>query len=296
MNKNLFALIFCVLFYGELLSNSLPFNLLAQNLVSGQHSDSIPSKQKQIPTQDQELFTHKDTLVYLQEATSPSIKHTYDLELKTDKNTAIQQRKFTPYFKDKYKTDPDFSYTEQQLSTWAKIKKSIERFLMELFDFNIDAQSKSNLNIFLRVLSFVGLFLIIYYLIKAYLSKDIYWLFKKTAKNFQIDFQQVESNLQQTDLQTLINQSVDSGNYRTAIRLYYLWVVKHLDQQGVLSFNTQKTNSAYLTQIKDPLLKEDFNKICYLYNHIWYGQRTISLQEFTLAKQSFIKILNHDKS
>lgn len=267
----------------------------ALNQDTKQSIDSLSFVEQKDISQNNDTLFYTETIEALQNDQKIEKQKTYNLPLLSDVDSNVEQRRFTKKFKDKYKKDPNFRYTEQRVSAWTKLKQDINRFLIDFFDFfnvDVDPRATSNLWLFTRIFGAVVLLLIIYYLIKAYLAKDMYWMFKKSAKNFQVDYQQVEQNLQNTDFKTLIKKAQEAKNYSAAIRLYYLWVLKDLDQREIICFDSQKTNASYLLQIKDQKLNQEFKQVCYLYNHIWYGQRDISQQEFFLAEQSFIKILN----
>ncbi|MHC5352737.1 DUF4129 domain-containing protein [Myroides sp. LJL115] len=220
------------------------------------------------------------------------IKKVNILPLKKEVDSALVSKKFQANFKPKYQRDPLFNYAEQTPSTWSKIKKSIDRFLSSFFKPpEVNSSTFYWLIDVLKVLGVVALVLLGYYVYKAIRQKDIYWLFTKSSKNFQVDLQKIQDNLEATDFQELVQKSVQGQNYTLAIRLYYLWLLQHLEKNNHVVWDKQKTNKDYQKEIKNPKLQQEFTYACYLYDNIWYGQHSIDKAQFDKAEHCFLTLL-----
>ena len=63
-----------------------------------------------------------------------------------------------------------------------------------------------------------------------------------------------------------------------------------------IEWDIEKTNTDYLYEIKNPIHKEEFTYLSYLYNYIWYGEFEIDERMFQKAENRFknaIKTFNH---
>jgi hypothetical protein len=94
----------------------------------------------------------------------------------------------------------------------------------------------------------------------------------------------------------LIGEAERDGNYRLAIRYYYLWLLKSLTNAEIIAYDVEKTNSDYFNEIASKPLKDEFSYTSYLYNYIWYGEFDVNEQQFTKAKTAFVKFLNSVKA
>lgn len=66
--------------------------------------------------------------------------------------------------------------------------------------------------------------------------------------------------------------AISQGQYRQAVRFYYLQVLKTLDADGLIQWAPQKTNQDYVRECKDPGLREQLIRLTYLFDYAWYGE------------------------
>lgn len=211
----------------------------------------------------------------------PPVEHSY-----TD-------RSFAPGFDDKYKGDPEFTY-ETKIRTktlWDRFWEAIGNFLDSLFSSGDKATSTSAFEIFMRVLAFILIGFVVYMIARVILKKEGMWIFGRSGKKIVGTDVTVE-NIHELDFAKLTEETKNEGNYRLAIRYYYLWVLKKLSNREIIDWHWDKTNSDYLYEIKDNALRKDFEYLSYLYDHSWYGEFPIDSNAFAKAEKAFRKTLN----
>ncbi|MFL1013640.1 hypothetical protein [Flavisericum labens] len=98
-------------------------------------------------------------------------------------------------------------------------------------------------------------------------------------------------NIEETDIDSFILSAEKSGDYRLAIRYYYLLVLKHLSLKNHIKFEDDKTNSEYLNEITGKPFSKDFEYTSYLYNYIWYGEFPLNADNYKKAKTNFATLL-----
>ncbi|UKM66101.2 hypothetical protein GSB9_02674 [Flavobacteriaceae bacterium GSB9] len=98
-------------------------------------------------------------------------------------------------------------------------------------------------------------------------------------------------NIEDTDIDAFILNAEKTGDYRLAIRYYYLLVLKHLSLKNHIKFEDDKTNSEYLNEIYDKPFSKDFEYTSYLYNYIWYGEFPLNANAYQKAKTNFATLL-----
>lgn len=211
-----------------------------------------------------------------------------------DKTQDITISKFETDYKKKYKKDSEFDYSEEanKDSLWKRFKRWVGQQISDFFrQFDIDYETSSRLDIAFRIGGVLVIILVIYYITRATIQKDAYWMFKKKSKKLDIRVDDIELNLKVVDFPSLLNQTIKEEQYRLSIRYYYLWLLQKLQEQEQIEWHIEKTNSDYQEEIKDTQLKEDFQYLSYIYNNIWYGEFEITESEFNQAKKSFDTIL-----
>jgi hypothetical protein len=135
------------------------------------------------------------------------------------------------------------------------------------------------------------------------------YLILKNLKDFRFNFNkkvEIEStsaiieeenitaqNLNQVSFQSQIEKCIQEGNYRLAIRYYYLWIVKNLNEANLIEFNIDKTNFDYLKELKtkNSFASEklaQFKNCTLFYEYVWFGN-------FDLKEPVFLKIENSFK-
>jgi len=213
-------------------------------------------------------------------------------DIVVDQNTAIVPTKFPSNFKEKYRSR-DFVYEVKitDKGFWDRLKEWFIYWFKKIFGLsNMDVSSRY-LTIIFRVIAGLVVAYVVYLIVKIILNKEGQWIFgKSTTKKIYQD-EEIEKNLKNVDFDSLIKQTLKEQNHRLVIRYYYLWVLKNLSEKDIIHWNSEKTNSDYLYEIKNPSLKEEFQYLSYLYNYIWYGEFELTESTFLHAKNAFEKSL-----
>ena len=204
-----------------------------------------------------------------------------------------KDRSFTPGFGDKYKGDPEFTYeTKVRAKTlWDRFWEAIGNFLDGLFSSGDRATGTSAFEIFMRILAFILIGFVVYMIVRVILKKEGMWILGRSGKKIAGTDITTE-NIHELDFSKLTEETKRDGNYRLAVRYYYLWVLKKLSNREIIDWHWDKTNSDYLYEIKDNVLRKDFEYLSYLYDHSWYGEFPIDSDAFAKAEKAFLKTLN----
>jgi hypothetical protein len=84
-------------------------------------------------------------------------------------------------------------------------------------------------------------------------------------------------NIEELDIPAMIRQALAQGNYRLAVRLYYLDILKKLNEGGFIIWKKDKTNREYLQELftRDYYF-DDVRKLTLAYEQVWYGEYTLT--------------------
>jgi hypothetical protein len=89
-----------------------------------------------------------------------------------------------------------------------------------------------------------------------------------------------------------INEALNSGNYRLAIRLLYLQNLKLLADKNLIAWQPNKTNTDYCSEITHESSKQVFRHVTNIFEYAWYGSHTVTRNDFTDMKEELTKFQN----
>jgi hypothetical protein len=131
----------------------------------------------------------------------------------------------------------------------------------------------------------IGLAIFILYLV----AKNVSFT-RKFSKETVItdDTDGIVDDIQNLNTQTLLQQALAQGNYRLAVRLYYLELLKKLNEAGIIIWKKDKTNRDYLSEIfSRDYYYDDVRKLTLAYELVWYGERSLTQESFQRLISNF---------
>jgi hypothetical protein len=114
-------------------------------------------------------------------------------------------------------------------------------------------------------------------------------LFRKKAKTINDNGEEgVETNdIFSINYQKEIDKAAQQKNYRLAVRLMFLRLLKNLSEKNIIQYNQDKTNLDYLSQLQPTNYYKDFFRITRNYEYSWYGQFEVNEQAFYIIRSDF---------
>nr|WP_298927696.1 hypothetical protein [uncultured Allomuricauda sp.] len=210
--------------------------------------------------------------------------------LPIDENSVLQERRMYEDLKEKY-TGDEFNYE----TNIGESKNLLARFIKWLFQGIGDAVGINISPNTLLVLEYIiyGLMgiLVIYLLIRIFINEKFNSIFTKKAKAI-LDIDLTEQHIEVIDLDSLMSAALKNKDYRLAIRYQYLKILKQLSQKEIIEWHFDKTNVDYEKEIGESKLRNDFKKVSYLYEYIWYGEQIIDEVGYTNASFRFTQLNN----
>lgn len=116
-----------------------------------------------------------------------------------------------------------------------------------------------------------------YIIAGLFLLSIIFFVLKNTVRgsgqNLHIDSLSHlgDGDLQALDTHKLIAQATGNKDYRLAVRLQYLDVLKNLDEKKWIKWTANKTNQDYVRELAKHKLGPSFNTLTYHFDYTWYG-------------------------
>ena len=156
---------------------------------------------------------------------------------------------------------------------WAEVRERIGRWL--------GSRSYSG---FWRYV-FYGVFLsaLIFVILKL-LQVDVTGAFGRTPRRAALAYDLEAEDIHALDFPTLLAEAEGAGNYRLAVRLGYLLVLKQLTDAGLLDWQPDKTNSAYEQELPAGPLRTAFAGVSRQFEYVWYGELALTPPTYAHAR------------
>jgi hypothetical protein len=84
-----------------------------------------------------------------------------------------------------------------------------------------------------------------------------------------------------------IGNAIKTEDYRLAIRLMFLRLLKDLAQKNIIQYKQERTNFDYLSQVYKTSYYHDFFRITRNYEYVWYGKFEVNADTFGIIKNEF---------
>lgn len=127
---------------------------------------------------------------------------------------------------------------------------------------------------------------ILFILYKLFLAEGV---FKRESKAARQQTPEVEEEIisSESDFDNLINQALQAGNYRQAVRYQYLKTLHKLADKNLVELAKDKTNFQYVREIGVPAFQNDFASLTLNYEYVWYGEFMIDRSIYQKIETNF---------
>lgn len=205
-------------------------------------------------------------------------------------SSSVQELEFDKEKIASYKEDPAFDYTEnvQGETWWTKFKRYLglqwNKVMNRLFG---NYEAEGILLFFLKVLPYLIITGILFFVI---------WLFRRlnpaaaileNPSTNEVLITEEEEIIQSRDISKLIDAAVNEEKYNLAIRYQYLYLLRLLTKNQIISYESSKTNAEYSMEISSSNLRERFNHLSWIYDYTWYGSFEVDQQTYMNVEKKY---------
>lgn len=113
-----------------------------------------------------------------------------------------------------------------------------------------------------------------------------------SSDSLEFMMEKMEESLHETDLERALRLALESKNYKAAIRIYYLAVIKECSSRKLIKWKKDKTNHQYLMELLSTPFSRDFATVTLRYEQAWYGDQDIELGHYENLKPAFDQLLS----
>ena len=153
-----------------------------------------------------------------------------------------------------------------------------------------DWSAPAKLIIILFLAALIGI--IIYYVVKNQNKK----VDRAPVPSDEEIIEKIEQDIEQSDIDAYLAKAIAEGNYSLAIRLHYLNILKSLSLKEIIKWKKDKTNRAYLFEIKERKMKSDFRALTNICERICYANVVLEQFEYESLAPVFEIISDNIKS
>ena len=124
------------------------------------------------------------------------------------------------------------------------------------------------------------------YAVLKLLQVDITGAFGRSARRGALAYDTAAENIHEVDFAVRIAEAENAGNFRLAMRLGYLEVLKRLTDRGLINWQPDKTNHAYLAELAPGSQAEAFRRATREFEYVWYGELRLNAALYQQARAS----------
>ncbi|MEN8929137.1 MAG: hypothetical protein ABF242_10665 [Flavobacteriales bacterium] len=97
----------------------------------------------------------------------------------------------------------------------------------------------------------------------------------------------IPTEIPKTELELMLEQALERKDYREAIRVYFIFIIRGLIVKEWIEWEKEKTNFSYLMEMRDKPLSKEFESTVSVYEIVWYGKREITREEYEVLEPRF---------
>ncbi len=200
----------------------------------------------------------------------------------------LYPKKFRENIPSRYK-GKDFDYTtvKPRMSFWEKLMQKVYKIIEAIFGETVFRKSGNVAGMLIRLFAILLVGFLLYFIIKYLIGKEGNFLFGKRNKKVDIRDEELHENIHEINFPESILQFEKSGDFRSAVRYQFLFILKKLSDKKLISWNPEKTNKDYVAELKAPHLKNEFYDLSYIFEYVWYGEFSISEESYLTFKNQY---------
>jgi hypothetical protein len=205
-------------------------------------------------------------------------------------SSKVEVRKLSNSEQQKLLSNTDYKYDRvgpTPKTPWERFKEWFWRQVDDLF-------SSKEGDITVRILEYILIAAAIILIIFLVLKNDMRALFYGKSATVAIDFKEFEDDIHKINFPELITDAISKKDYRKAVRLHFLFLLKELTDKNYITWQVGKTNNDYSMELSESKYSSRFKELSLLYEYIWYGDFEIDETNFktTIVKFKELEVIN----
>ncbi|MBC6990439.1 DUF4129 domain-containing protein [Hymenobacter sp. BT491] len=203
-----------------------------------------------------------------------------------DRSATVTLRRPAPGRLHDFRRQRDFQYVEvkSEMSAW-------DLFWMRFWNKVSEWLNSRSYQGFWRYV-FYALFLgAIAFVILKLFQVDLTGAFGRSPRRAALAYDTESEDIHALDFNALLAEAEASANYRLAVRLGYLQVLKQLTDHHLIEWQPDKTNQAYVQEMASAPLRLAFTEITRQFEYVWYGELALTAEHYAVTRTARLDFL-----
>ena len=197
-------------------------------------------------------------------------------------SSRVEVRKLDPQTQKELLEDSDYQYDRvgpAPKTLWERIKEWFWRTIEKIF-------SSNGGQIGLSIFQYILIIAVIIIIVLLVLKNDIRAVFYGKSASVPIDFKEFDEDIHKINFDDLIADAISKKDFRKAVRLHFLKLLKELTDNNLIIWQIDKTNNDYSMELSNSRYSIKFKELAYMYEYVWYGDMKMEEDDFktTIAK------------
>jgi hypothetical protein len=125
------------------------------------------------------------------------------------------------------------------------------------------------------------------YFIYRFISQGNLRFNEKVRKQKILTGEEIIEDMKETDFVDALKKALKSKNYKLAVRIHFLQILKNMTDSGFIKWKKHKTNRDYQNETRKFKWFSDFKNITRIYEIVWYGEFELKEDHYEDIKQVF---------
>lgn len=143
----------------------------------------------------------------------------------------------------------------------------------------------------LRLIAFAVLFCLLLLILLRAFGVQLFVGKKRQQAEQTFSTETIMENAPATAWDRRLQDAIEQSNYRLAVRIYYLMIIKELSAQQLIHWQKEKTNFDYVSELRNTSSYSGFREATLLFEQVWYGELNVSKPRFDELSILFKKLL-----
>jgi hypothetical protein len=259
------------------------FLLMAPAILAQSSNDTIPTVEEGVIVEEPpppEVMMDEEEEDEKDDEEKKSTEHFTPLEEKD--SLVLYKRRLATGYADKLKKDDDFWYADASIK---KEKEKEEARIKPDLEY-VPFMQRTWVQTLLWIIIIGGFA----YAIMWYLMDSQVGLFRKKnvpVRDMHGAVEEMPEDIFAIQFQQEIDKALAQGNYRLAVRVHFLRLLRNLSDKNLIQYKQEKTNLDYLMELSSKTWYAEFFRLTRHFEYSWYGHFEVEEPTYRIIASEF---------
>lgn len=129
----------------------------------------------------------------------------------------------------------------------------------------------------------IGVVILLVFLLKDYKVSN------RRVKPVDVEDEWNPNLVTKSELNIKLDDALAIGDYRTAVRIHFTYILKELVNDKIILWRPEKTNYDYLMEVRQVKGYDNFQECVRIYDVVWYGDYTIEQKDYNRLQPTLLQ-------